>query len=820
MPGENIGELTAHLRLSGHQLAGDMARAKAQFRGMENTVGRSMATMRTSVLSLQSAIAGLGIGLLAKEIMSLGMEFEQTMRTVQGVMRAAEGQYKELEAAARRMGETTEWTANQAAESLKFLGMAGFEADKAIEALPGTLDLATAGAIDLGRAADISTNALTAMGLGVDELTRVGDTFIGTITRTNTNMDMMAESFKYAAPVAKGFGISVEELSAMIGTLGNAGVQGSMAGTQLRMAFTLATKAFEHYGESAYNADGTTKSFVDALKLLNERGADTQTMLDIFGQRAGLAALILKENIPFYEELAEKLRNADGEMKTLADRMRNTTAGAFRELKSALEGVALDIFAQEASDAEDAIRSLTNFVRENKGEWADMAGDVAALTKNVVSLFASIAQGWANLPQIVQETGLLVALFGGKAGVAFAAQALAVGIAIDEVIRKPMEAANDWWLKWGAGYSNEELQRARELSNMSWGELWTRMSSSDEELDRMKGMANSRDISLDPAIRAAQINASRAKFNEVDKGAVTGGGKGGEDPNWLSRGEELVWMQQRRAGDGGLAEARKIIKNQQAFRDKLYEINATADQKEIDMWLAKNTAIEESTNELTDGLVRGFKDYATEAGKLSDQLANAVEFGMKGMEDAILQFTETGKFSFRDMANSIISDLMRITIRSSITGPLAGALARVFSGPTYNVRGYSSSGVWTGAKGGAFGHDGVMAFAQGGIVSQPTLFPFAKGTGLMGEAGEEGILPLARMNNGVLGVHAVGGGGGDITINVYGGGDADVRTSQGGGGFNIDVLVGEAMVRDIDRNGPGTQKLTKTFNLKRSGRIG
>ena len=104
--------------------------------------------------------------------------------------------------------------------------MAGFAADKAIKALPGTLDLATAGGIDLGRAADIATNALTAMGLQVEELTRVNDVFVGTITRTNTNMEMMAESFKYSAPLARAYGYSIEELSGLIGTLGNAGIQG------------------------------------------------------------------------------------------------------------------------------------------------------------------------------------------------------------------------------------------------------------------------------------------------------------------------------------------------------------------------------------------------------------------------------------------------------------------------------------------------------------------------------------------------------------------------------------------------------------------
>ena len=104
--------------------------------------------------------------------------------------------------------------------------MAGFEAQESIAALPGVLNLATAGNIDLARAADIASNALTAMQLPVEELGRVNDVFIATITRSNTDMEMMAESFKYSAAQANAYGYSIEQLSAMIGILGSAGIQG------------------------------------------------------------------------------------------------------------------------------------------------------------------------------------------------------------------------------------------------------------------------------------------------------------------------------------------------------------------------------------------------------------------------------------------------------------------------------------------------------------------------------------------------------------------------------------------------------------------
>ena len=185
--------------------------------GAFKMVGQQAGKFKDGLFGLKAAFAALGIGLVAKQIYDLGSSFSQTMAIVQGVTRASADEFVAMEEIARRMGATTEWTATQAAESLRFLGMAGFEAAEAIKALPGTLDLATAGNLDLGRAADIATNALTAMGLEVEQLTRVNDVFVGTITRTNVDMEMMAEAFKYSAPKAKAFGYDIELLSAMIG---------------------------------------------------------------------------------------------------------------------------------------------------------------------------------------------------------------------------------------------------------------------------------------------------------------------------------------------------------------------------------------------------------------------------------------------------------------------------------------------------------------------------------------------------------------------------------------------------------------------------
>lgn len=374
---------------------------KARMGAFMRDLGRAKTATMTSSTAMVShfnkvhaAIAGLagaaGLGMLVKSVIQTGAEFQRTMATVRGVMRATEDEFASLEKIAKHMGETTEWTAVQAAESLKFLGMAGFEAGKAIRALPGTLDLATAGNIDLGQAADIATNALTAMQLQTEELGRVNDAFVGTITRSNTNMQMMAESFRYAAPVANAFGMDIERLSALIGVLGNAGVQGSMAGTQLAFGFQKAQKVFERLG-----VRGEGKDLIDALRAINKAGWKNAEVMKVFGMRGGRAALILKDLIPQVENLERALRNNKDEHKELADIMRNTAIGAWRELKSAIEGIKIEAFTEKSSTLQQSIENLTETVRGNKDIYVEAATGLVKFAEVLANLLATI-QRWTK----------------------------------------------------------------------------------------------------------------------------------------------------------------------------------------------------------------------------------------------------------------------------------------------------------------------------------------------------------------------------------------------------------------------------------------
>ena len=145
------------------------------------------------------------------------------------------------------------------------------------------------------------------------------------------------------------------------------------------------------------------------------------------------------------------------------------------------------------------------------------------------------------------------------------------------------------------------------------------------------------------------------------------------------------------------------------------------------------------------------KTFTDSIKTVQESMADGVVKGIKGMEDALVDFVMTGKLSFRNLANSIIADMVRIAIQQTITMPFSNFIKGIFS---------------KNANGNAFVDGKVEKYAYGGVVNKPTLFPMANGMGLMGEAGAEAILPLRRGSNGKLGVQSSGGGIGSVVVNV------------------------------------------------------
>ena len=275
-----LGRLRVWIGANIKPLTQDVARAKGVLGRFGASAGKL--TKMLGPLGLAAAgAAGAFAGFAAiKAAITAGAAFEQQMTTVAGVMRSTQKEIQQMTDLTRELGETTKFKATEAADALKFLGMAGFNAAEAMSALPGVLDLAAASDTELARTADIASSVLKTFKLDTEELGRVNDVFVGTMTRSNVSMEQLAESMKFAGPVANAFGFSIEETSGLLGKLGDAGIQGSMAGTQLAFAMTKAQKVAADLGLESGD-------LIDVLAELNKRGADSTDMMKLFGLRGG-----------------------------------------------------------------------------------------------------------------------------------------------------------------------------------------------------------------------------------------------------------------------------------------------------------------------------------------------------------------------------------------------------------------------------------------------------------------------------------------------------------------------------------------------------
>ncbi len=365
-------------------------------------VESNFSKLKKSVFSLKGALIGLGSAFAIKSILTniitIGAEFEKTMKIVQGVSRATEEQFKSMNEVAKQLGETTEFTATQAAEGLRFLTMAGIEATQAIAALPGVLDLATAGNLELGESADIASNAMTAMGLGAEDLSRINDSFIATTTRSNSTVRMLAESFRYVAPTANALGYDIERMNALLGKLHDSGIQGSMAGTQLNQALLRSQKLMAKMGMEG--------DVIDLLKRMNDEMWSVDDIMQKFAGRGGRAILVLKGMVGASDEAAgsiqkleKDIRNATGEAEDLAVKMRDTTIGAFKELQSVIEGIALGSFEDNMGGFKNSIKGLTEEVRDSKDEFQALGQALLNLAEFGVKTIAVLSRvyDWGNL---------------------------------------------------------------------------------------------------------------------------------------------------------------------------------------------------------------------------------------------------------------------------------------------------------------------------------------------------------------------------------------------------------------------------------------
>ncbi|MGD1827333.1 Phage tail tape measure protein [Chromobacterium violaceum] len=263
------------------------------------------------------------------------------------------------------------------------------------------------------------------------------------------------------------------------------------------------------------------------------------------------------------------------------------------------------------------------------------------------------------------------------------------------------------------------------------------------------------------------------------------------------------------------------------IEQEIESVKTTGAQKAADAVKAVDDKMSMAGN-WTIGAKLALDSYADRARDVASQTQAAFSNAFDGMENSLTQFVMTGKLNFKDLANSIIEDMIRIQIRQSMSSMLSGALSGLLgrSGPAAPIVDGTATGVGPlQAKGGAW-LSGAQLFATGAaftnsIVSRPTAFAHAAGLGVMGEAGPEAIMPLTRDGSGRLGVRSAGGGAPsvDVQVNLINQSSQPLQAQQQGqprfdqfGNLIVDLIV-----TDMRRGGPISSTMERAYGLRRGG---
>jgi TP901 family phage tail tape measure protein len=422
----------------------DTSRIGQDTKELENRIGRSFQqvgqrmteTGRTLTKRVTAPIMAMGA-----VILRTAGDYQQSMNQVRAVTGATGDDFQALGDLAQDLGRTTQYSAAEAADAMYYLASAGFDTTETMEALPGVLQLAAAANMDLATASDIASNILSAFGLEASELGRINDGLVATFQSTNTNVTQLGEAMSYAAPVAAAMGVDFEDAAAAIGLMGNAGIQGSTAGTSLRMAMTAlaqetgpAADLMQKFGINALDAEGKLKPLDEIIRQLEDSGMSASDMMSLFGQRAGPAMLnLVEQGSGALADLSTKLRESGGIAQEVADIQMEGLNGAVARLKSSFEGAAIAI-------GESGLLDDAALFAEVIAGWFQRLAETNPELLKAATLTAGIA---AAVGPASWAIGSLTSAFGKLLTVGLNPYVIAIGLVVTAVgfwVRQKMDA--------------------------------------------------------------------------------------------------------------------------------------------------------------------------------------------------------------------------------------------------------------------------------------------------------------------------------------------------------------------------------------------
>lgn len=391
-------------------------------------------TLVAGLKAAAAAMAAIGAGAVAtgkwiKDSLNVYADYEDSMKQVQATMglTGVEGEeaFKKLSEAAKEAGASTRFSASESADALNYLALAGYDAEQAIDALPGVLTLAAAGGMDLAKASDLVTDSMAALGLEISDMDSYMDMMARTSQKSNTDVQQLGEGILVAGATMKNAGQELDTLNVMLGVLANRGIKGSEGGTKLRnviMSLTsptsAAAKELDSLGISVTDSSGNIREMNEIFEDLDEKlgglsESDKMNALSNIFNKQDLAAVnaLLSGTGDEMNNLYNELANAEGAALQMSETMESGLAGSVRSLKSAYEGLQITIGEQFSDMAGEVVGDVTSLVRDVTAILNDgfQEGDITAIGERISSfLMDGIKRISEYLPEVIEMVSIML----------------------------------------------------------------------------------------------------------------------------------------------------------------------------------------------------------------------------------------------------------------------------------------------------------------------------------------------------------------------------------------------------------------------------
>ena len=400
-------------------------------------------------------------------------DFEASMSNVEALSGASGDQLQALTDKAKEMGATTKFTAGESADALSYMALAGWDTQSMLQGISPVMELAAAANMDLASPSDIVTDYLTAFGLTASDTTHFVDVMAYAMSHSNTNVEQLGEAYKACAATAKSMGYSVEETTAVLATMANAGVKGGEAGTALNAIMTrLATNTkgcadeLEKYGVSIYDSQGNMNSLSDILtglsavwdNLTDQEQANLAKTIAGTNQYSKLQTIMAgcseqaAKGGQSFSDYASALENCSGTAGKMAGTMLDNLNGKMTLFESSADGLKIAVGEQltpAMSDlyevGADVLSGMTEFVNDNPG-----------VVKGITTMVGIIGTATAGLTGYVAVAGVakaVTAAIGATAAASLGPIALGVAgiaavagafVAVTSAADAAVEASGDW----------------------------------------------------------------------------------------------------------------------------------------------------------------------------------------------------------------------------------------------------------------------------------------------------------------------------------------------------------------------------------------